>query len=131
MSKTPKFGVSGFTVSRSSASTARSAALPPPPNSAFSKQGYSTLSAINHNAIPNAWGMPKKRTKTEEEYVSCCKKRCCNEPIICNNHSSTILVGILRKMTITSRRRWNIFQPLVVLPVNLLLIPIQTRMKIL
>ncbi|KAK7601826.1 hypothetical protein V9T40_009267 [Parthenolecanium corni] len=68
MSRTPKFGVTGFSVQRSAASAARAAALPPPPNSAFSKQGYSTLNAINHNAITNAWGIPKKRTRTEEEY---------------------------------------------------------------
>lgn len=67
MSRTPKFGVSGFTVQRNNAATARAAALPPPPNSAFSKQGYSTLNSINHNAITAAWGVPKKRTKTEEE----------------------------------------------------------------
>lgn len=68
MSKTPKFGITGFTVQRSSSSAARAAALPPPPNSAFSKQGYSTLNSINHNAVSNAWGIPKKRTRTEEEY---------------------------------------------------------------
>lgn len=67
MSKTPKFGITGFTVQRSSSSAARAAALPPPPNSAFSKQGYSTLNSINHNAVSNAWGIPKKRTRTEEE----------------------------------------------------------------
>ncbi|XP_065203685.1 ATP-dependent RNA helicase DDX42 [Planococcus citri] len=68
MSKTPKFGVTGFSLQRSAATSTRSAALPPPPNSAFSKQGYSTLNSINHNAITAAWGIPKKRTKTEEEY---------------------------------------------------------------
>ncbi|XKL60783.1 hypothetical protein PGB90_007840 [Kerria lacca] len=68
MSKAPKFGVTGFTVQRSAAAAARAAALPPPPNSAFSKQGYSTLNSINHSAITTAWGIPKKRTRTEEEY---------------------------------------------------------------
>lgn len=67
MSKAPKFGVTGFTVQRSAAAAARAAALPPPPNSAFSKQGYSTLNSINHSAITTAWGIPKKRTRTEEE----------------------------------------------------------------
>lgn len=70
MSKAPKFGVSSFSLQRSqnaTARTGRSAAVPPPPNAAVSKQGYSTLNAINHSAILSTWGLPKKRAKTEEE----------------------------------------------------------------
>jgi len=52
-------------------STSRSVAIPPPSqsaaNSGLSRQGYSTLNAINHSAITSAWGVPKKRAKTEEE----------------------------------------------------------------
>jgi len=48
-------------------SSSRSVAIPPPANSGLSKQGYSTLNAINHSAISNSWGVPKKRAKTEEE----------------------------------------------------------------
>lgn len=59
------FGFSGFQVrSRSE----RANALPPPPNSAISKQGYSTMTAITQNALSATWGIPKKRSKTEEEY---------------------------------------------------------------
>lgn len=58
------FGFSGFQVrSRSE----RANALPPPPNSALSKQGYSTMTAITQNALSATWGIPKKRSKTEEE----------------------------------------------------------------
>ncbi|XP_075238002.1 ATP-dependent RNA helicase DDX42 [Lycorma delicatula] len=46
----------------------RANALPPPPNSALSKQGYSTMTAITQNALSATWGIPKKRSKTEEEY---------------------------------------------------------------
>lgn len=55
--------------SSSSSSSSRSVAIPPPPaNSGLSKQGYSTLNAINHTAIATTWGgVPKKRAKTEEE----------------------------------------------------------------
>ncbi|VVC44663.1 RNA helicase, DEAD-box type, Q motif,Helicase, C-terminal,ATP-dependent RNA helicase DEAD-box, conserved [Cinara cedri] len=49
-------------------SSSRSVAIPPPANSGLSKQGYSTLNAINHSAITTTWGVPKKRSKTEEEY---------------------------------------------------------------
>ncbi|KAL1137792.1 hypothetical protein AAG570_009488 [Ranatra chinensis] len=59
------FGFGGFQMmSRAE----RAAALPPPPNSAFSKQGYSTMTAITENALSATWGIPKKRSKTEEEY---------------------------------------------------------------
>lgn len=42
--------------------------IPPPPSSGVSKQGYSTMSAISQNALAAQWGVPRKRTKTEEEY---------------------------------------------------------------
>ncbi|RZF40698.1 hypothetical protein LSTR_LSTR007989 [Laodelphax striatellus] len=41
---------------------------PPPPTAALSKQGYSTMSSITQNALSASWGVPKKRSKTEEEY---------------------------------------------------------------
>ncbi|KAG8268476.1 ATP-dependent RNA helicase ddx42 [Homalodisca vitripennis] len=59
------FGFSGFQVKSRSE---RANALPPPPNSALSKQGYSTMTAITNNALSASWGIPKKRSKTEEEY---------------------------------------------------------------
>ncbi|RZF44423.1 hypothetical protein LSTR_LSTR017239 [Laodelphax striatellus] len=40
---------------------------PPPPTAALSKQGYSTMSSITQNALSASWGVPKKRSKTEEE----------------------------------------------------------------
>lgn len=40
---------------------------PPPPNSVLSKQGYHTMNSITENALSACWGMPKKRSKTEEE----------------------------------------------------------------
>ncbi|XP_032673039.1 ATP-dependent RNA helicase DDX42 isoform X1 [Odontomachus brunneus] len=60
------FGFAGFQM----AGTKRSGTNipPPPPNSALSKQGYHTMSAITENALSASWGMPKKRSKTEEEY---------------------------------------------------------------
>ncbi|XP_050539442.1 ATP-dependent RNA helicase DDX42 [Daktulosphaira vitifoliae] len=57
-----------FAFNSSRSSSSRSSAIPPPPNSGISKQGYSTLNAINHSAISSTWGVPKKRAKTEEEY---------------------------------------------------------------
>lgn len=43
-------------------------AIPPPPSSGVSKQGYSTMNAISQNALAAQWGMPRKRSKTEDEY---------------------------------------------------------------
>ncbi|KAG5899771.1 hypothetical protein JTB14_006106 [Gonioctena quinquepunctata] len=41
----------------------------PPPNSAVSKQGYSTMNAISQNALSAAWGgTSRKRAATEDEY---------------------------------------------------------------
>lgn len=59
------FGFAGFQM----AGTKRSGTNvpPPPPNSTLSKQGYHTMSAITENALSASWGMPKKRSKTEEE----------------------------------------------------------------
>lgn len=45
----------------------RAAAIPPPPNASLSKQGYHTMSSITENALSASWGIPKKRSKTEEE----------------------------------------------------------------
>ncbi|KAF6197729.1 hypothetical protein GE061_008695 [Apolygus lucorum] len=59
------FGFSGFSLmSRAE----RAAAAPPPPSAALSKQGYSTMTSITENALNASWGIPKKRTKTEDEY---------------------------------------------------------------
>lgn len=57
------FGFSGFQLKRE-----RSSQLPPPPSSAISKHGYSTMSAISQNALAASYGLPRKRSKTEEEY---------------------------------------------------------------
>lgn len=43
-------------------------AIPPPPSSGVSKQGYSTMTAISQNALAATLGVPRKRAKTEEEY---------------------------------------------------------------
>lgn len=61
------FGFAGFQMS----GTKRSGTNipPPPPNSALSKQGYHTMNAITENALSACWGVPKKRSKTEEELV--------------------------------------------------------------
>ena len=56
------FGFSGFQLKRDRASQ-----LPPPPSSAISKHGYSTMSAISQNALAASYGLPRKRSKTEEE----------------------------------------------------------------
>ena len=56
------FGFSGFQLKRDRASQ-----LPPPPSSAISKHGYSTVSAISQNALAASYGLPRKRSKTEEE----------------------------------------------------------------
>ncbi|KAH0552279.1 ATP-dependent RNA helicase DDX42 [Cotesia glomerata] len=46
--------------------------IPPPASintsSSLSKQGYHTMNSITENALSACWGMPKKRTKTEDEY---------------------------------------------------------------
>jgi ATP-dependent RNA helicase DDX42 len=56
------FGFSGFQINRD-----RDSQLPPPPSSAISKHGYSTMSAISQNALAASYGLPRKRSKTEEE----------------------------------------------------------------
>ncbi len=62
------FGFGGFQMSKREQ---RAAAIPPPPSSNVSKHGYSTMSAITQNAmVASGWGAPKKRAKTEDEYVS-------------------------------------------------------------
>lgn len=40
---------------------------PPPQNASLSKQGYHTMNSITENALSACWGVPKKRSKTEEE----------------------------------------------------------------
>ncbi|XP_034937557.1 ATP-dependent RNA helicase DDX42 [Chelonus insularis] len=64
--KSKGFGFAGFQV----AGTKRSGVNIPPPtvNSSLSKQGYHTMNSITENALSACWGMPKKRSKTEEEY---------------------------------------------------------------
>ncbi|XP_066998033.1 ATP-dependent RNA helicase DDX42 [Anabrus simplex] len=57
------FGFSGFQLKKD-----RENQLPPPPSSAISKHGYSTMSAISQNALAASYGLPRKRSKTEEEY---------------------------------------------------------------
>lgn len=59
------FGFAGFQMTGSK----RSGANIPPPNinSNLSKQGYHTMSSITENALSACWGVPKKRSKTEEE----------------------------------------------------------------
>lgn len=59
------FGFGGFHLM---SKAERQAAVPPPPTAALSKQGYSTMSSITENALSATWGIPKKRSKTEEEY---------------------------------------------------------------
>lgn len=61
--KSKGFGFSGFQLKRDS----KSNQLPPPPTSAISKHGYSTMTAISQNALAASYGLPRKRPKTEEE----------------------------------------------------------------
>ncbi|XP_063974546.1 ATP-dependent RNA helicase DDX42 [Diachasmimorpha longicaudata] len=65
-SKPKGFGFTGFQMS----GTKRAGVTIPPPttNSSLSKQGYHTMNSITENALSACWGMPKKRSKTEEEY---------------------------------------------------------------
>ncbi|CAH0564672.1 unnamed protein product [Brassicogethes aeneus] len=63
--------MSGFNYSNfkpSSNSTKKHNAVPPPPTSGVSKQGYSTMNAISQNALSAAWGGSRKRAATEDEY---------------------------------------------------------------
>lgn len=59
------FGFAGFQMS---SGKRQGAAIPPPsPKSGFSKQGYHTMNSITETALATSWGLPKKRSKTEEE----------------------------------------------------------------
>ncbi|KAF5293775.1 hypothetical protein FQA39_LY03260 [Lamprigera yunnana] len=60
------FGYSGFQLS--STKRTNHNAVPPPPSSGVSKQGYSTMNAISQNALSAAWGGSRKRAATEDEY---------------------------------------------------------------
>lgn len=64
--KAKGFGFSGFQMSSGQKRTG-AAIPPPPPNSAFSKQGYHTMNSITETALAANLGAPKKRSKTEEE----------------------------------------------------------------
>lgn len=64
--KNQGFGFSGFQLPAKPKRANN--AIPPPPSSGVSKQGYSTMTAISQNALAATWGMPRKRAKTEEEY---------------------------------------------------------------
>lgn len=66
MSSKKSFGFSGFQLP--SKPKRVNNAIPPPPSTGVSKQGYSTMNAISQNALAAQWGMPRKRAKTEEEY---------------------------------------------------------------
>lgn len=59
------FGYTGFQLP----STKRTShnAVPPPPTTGVSKQGYSTMNAISQNALSAAWGGSRKRAATEDE----------------------------------------------------------------
>ncbi|XP_008484723.1 ATP-dependent RNA helicase DDX42 [Diaphorina citri] len=59
---------SGFSFKNAGSGSRGAAIPPPPPNVGVSKQGYSTMTAITQNALSASWGIPKKRTRTEEEY---------------------------------------------------------------
>lgn len=63
--KAKGFGFAGFQMT----GTKRSGANIPPPtvNPNLSKQGYHTMNSITENALSACWGVPKKRSKTEEE----------------------------------------------------------------
>lgn len=58
------FNYSGFQFNKSKGSHN---AVPPPPSSGVSKQGYSTMNAISQNALSAAWGGSRKRAVTEDE----------------------------------------------------------------
>lgn len=59
--------MSGFNYSGFSMNNKRHNAVPPPPSSGVSKQGYSTMNAISQNALSAAWGGSRKRAVTEDE----------------------------------------------------------------
>lgn len=61
--------MSGFNYSGFSLNNKRHNAVPPPPTSGVSKQGYSTMNAISQNALSAAWGGSRKRAVTEDEYI--------------------------------------------------------------
>ena len=63
--KAKGFGFSGFQMTGTKRSGVN---IPPPtPNANLSKQGYHTMGSITENALTACWGIPKKRSKTEEE----------------------------------------------------------------
>lgn len=67
MSSKKSFGFSSFQLQPAKPKRVNNA-IPPPPSTGVSKQGYSTMNAISQNALAAQWGMPRKRAKTEEEY---------------------------------------------------------------
>lgn len=66
MSGSRGFGFSGFQLNKRNSNNA----VPPPPSSGVSKQGYSTMNAISQTALAATWSLPRKRAKTEDELVS-------------------------------------------------------------
>ena len=61
--------MSGFNYSGFQMNQKRHNAVPPPPLTGVSKQGYSTMNAISQNALSAAWGGSRKRAATEDEYA--------------------------------------------------------------
>lgn len=63
------FNYSGFQMKGRGSGGGSHNAVPPPPSTGISKQGYSTMNAISQNALSAAWGGSRKRAVTEDELV--------------------------------------------------------------
>lgn len=62
------FNYGGFQFTKRGGGSGSHNAVPPPPTTGVSKQGYSTMNAISQNALSAAWGGSRKRAATEDEY---------------------------------------------------------------
>lgn len=98
------FNYSGFQLKSSGSAGGSHNAVPPPPSTGISKQGYSTMNAISQNALSAAWGGSRKRAVTEDEYSLLIYLFATNCVIMC------LIKDILKRMMKMLHLHWHIYR---------------------